>query len=118
MDNVECPFCGERFAPFENCARAEHPSFAPGPYIQRCPLEGKQFLTDNWNMRPPKKEQPAKEPMSDLTFYLTGEVQWLRERLEILMAPEEPEQRYSIDLGYERKEPDLTMHCKPDEVTN
>jgi len=111
MDNPTCPFCGESFAPFVHMAVAEHP-----PNID-CPLFGRTLKIEEWNMRPPKKEQPAKEPMSDLTFYLTGEVQWLRERLEILMVPEEPEQRYSIDLGYERKEPDLTMHCKPDEVT-
>lgn len=107
MDNVECPFCGVEIISGV-LVHPKHPI---------CDLSGHCFSRRQWQMRPPKKEQPAKEPMSDLTFYLTGEVQWLRERLEILMAPEEPEQRYSIDLGYERKEPDLTMHCKPDEVT-
>lgn len=98
-DKVECPFCGERFAPFENCARAEHPRFAPGPYIQRCPLEGKQFLTDNWNMRPPKKEQPsAFDSFINAMPAYASEVEWLRQLVRDLVI-EEPTQNYRIDYG-------------------
>lgn len=55
-----------------------------------------------WNMRPPKKEQPAEQPKSNLlTFHLAGEIQWLRSIVEKLVIEDHPT-NYSI--SYDTKD--------------
>lgn len=70
-DKVECPFCGELFAPFVACSLAEHPK----SFSSECPVQGQQFTIEMWNMRPPKKE------CSDIPK-IQSEVEWLRLMVE------------------------------------
>lgn len=57
-DNVECPFCGI-IGDFKN-----------HPYDLLCPLSTFTFTSEQWAMRPPKKEQPSEKPVDLLTLHL------------------------------------------------
>lgn len=69
-DNVSCPFCGISFEPFVDRATASHP-IGDGS----CTLDAFEFSIDQWNKRPPRKEQPAM-PVAQ------NEVMWLRMLVE------------------------------------
>lgn len=74
IDKLTCPFCGSSVHKFENKAEAEHPL-----HPVECPLSKGVLEIDQWNMRPPRKEQPA-APV------IESEVAWLRSIVRDVIA--------------------------------
>lgn len=66
MSDASCPFCGT------SIISTVHPAHAT------CCLASYGFTNEQWNMRPPKKEQPAQS--------VTSEVEYLRQLVRDLVV--------------------------------
>lgn len=108
-DKATCPFCGEHIH-----ARA-HPSSSK-IITMECPLVGCTFSWKQWQMRPPKNEQPAKAETSAsdaLLYHMAGQIGWLQSLVERLTI-EQPDQHYTVGLDYSKKESDYPKLEKED----
>lgn len=86
-ETVSCPFCGMEVTEKEY-AGLRHPSNTA------CTLGDVVYSFDQWQMRPPKKEQPA----------MTSEVEYLRGLLEKLILKEPAKPPYTGLRGDLRSE--------------
>ena len=102
-DYGSCPFCGRGVNQIGHHAQGQS-------HENQCPLGGYTFTLQQWAMRPPKEEQPAKEEIAAtdaLLYHMSSQIGWFQSLVEKLTI-------YTVGLDYSKKESDYTKPEKED----